>query len=413
MKIRFLSDTYIRPAPSATGSEPIGIAFAGAVVEAAPVQGEALEGVSLWYADANGWYYWAGMTEIVPEKALPPPADAARKAAPAPPPDAPVWPQADEPAASPEPPPGKRRKAPEPPPPDPPPDPARLNWALALHRIPEDWWARGLRGNGVRLALLGTGALTDHPDLRHIADSCAFPSRNSDVHDANGLGIQCAVTAAGAGALLYGVAPEAQLLIAKVGDQPLLIAPDDFISGLEWALEKDAHVVMTLAELPVLTPAQLKKIQQLIEAALARGVPLIAPVGTTLSNRPLQRYPAALDGVLAVGAHDPFEKRCAFSAVSPQLDLLAPGTGLNYSLPGKPALPASRSTAIAAAYAAGVVVLAVQALQTREEAPDARALYQVLRRTAIVKSPYENALDPEYGAGLLWPPELLRALQIA
>jgi subtilisin family serine protease len=408
MKIRFLSDTYIRPTPSATGSEPIGIAFAGAVIEAMPIQGEAIEGVSLWYADANGWCYWAGMTEIVPEKPLPPPADTALQAEPAPPP-------ADEPAAPPEPPPVKRRKAPEPPPTEPiaAPDPAQLNWALTLHRIPEDWWARGLRGNGVRLALLGTGALANHPDLRHLADTCAFPSRSSDVSDANGLGIQCAVTAAGAGTLLYGVAPEAQLLIGKVGDQPLLIAPDDFISGLEWALEKDAHVILTLAELPVLTPAQREKLQHLIEVALARGVPLVAPVGTTLSNRPVQRYPAALDGVLAVGAHDAFEKRCAFSAVSLQLDLLAPGTGLNYSLPGKPALPVSRSTAIAAAYVAGVAVLAVQALRAQGIAPDAQALYQTLRRTAIVKSPYEHAMDPEYGAGLLWPPALLQALQTA
>ncbi len=412
MKIRLLDDTYIRPAPSATGSEPIGIAFAGAVIEVKPVQGEALEGVSLWYADANGWYYWAGMTEIVSEKALPPPADAAYETTPTPLPDAPAWPQAD---TSPEPPPAKPRKAPEPSPLESPPAPelARLNWALALHRIPEDWWTRGLRGNGVHLAILGTGALTDHPDLQHITDVCAFPSLSSDVRDTNGLGVQCAVTAAGAGTLLYGVAPEAQLLIGKVGDQPLLIAPDNLISGLAWALEKDAHVVLTLAELPVLTPAQREKLQQLIETALARGVPLVAPVGTTLSSRPLLRYPAVLDGVLAVGAQDSFEKRCAFSAISPRLDLLAPGTGLNYSLPGKPALPVSRSTAIAAAYAAGVVVLAVQALRAQGAVPDARALYQMLRRTAIVKSPYEHALDPEYGAGLLWPPELLRALQIA
>ncbi len=411
MKIRFLSDTYIRPAPSATTSDPIGVVYAGTVIEATPVEGETLEGESRWYIDRNGWYYWAGMVEAagVPEESP----EATGQS----PLHVPAKPMEETPAlrVEMEPPkphaeqPHRKTAAPPTETTSPAPD-ARLNWALILHRLPEDWWAHGLRGNGIRLAVLGTGSPLEHPDLKHIVEARSFLPQSDDTHDRNGLGTQCAVTAAGAGEMLFGVAPEAELLIGKVGEQPLLITPDNLISGLEWALQKDAHVVLMLAEIPMLNAAQEQKLRALISVALSQGVPLIAPVGTTLSSRPVERYPAALKGVLSVGAHDAFEKRCAFSAVSRSLDLLAPGSGLNYSSPGKLPLPISRSTAIAAAYTAGVVVLAVQRCRQRSVPLDVTALYEQLRRTAIAKSPYEQTVDFEYGAGLLWPPELLSAL---
>ncbi|MFN4079878.1 MAG: S8 family peptidase [Saprospiraceae bacterium] len=306
------------------------------------------------------------------------------------------------------------RPTPTPPEPDvPPPDMSKLNWALQRHKVAETWWEHGFRGQGMRIAIIGTGTTPDHPDLERVRDTLSFLATDAAAYDAHGLGIQCAIIAAGAGRILYGVAPEADLLIAKVGDQPLLITPDGLIAGMNWALESGAEVILSLAEVPLLTPAQKRVLQDLVADALSRGIPVISPVGVTSSRQIVERFPAALDGVLSVGAHDQFDKRCAFSAMSESLDLLAPAAGLQYSMPGKPPLSVSRSTAIAAAYTAGLAALVLQWRRLSKLAPDVQGLYALLCNTAISKAILETNRDTEYGAGLLNPESVWRELSKA
>lgn len=469
MKIRFLQNTNIRRVPTSQNNQPIGVIYQGAVIEVTPVDGDTHGGSAVWYADQNGWCYWGGMAEPVEDSAPVAPAPAPP---PTPAPPAPVEitstvpPQFEAPLHDPLPPPndaawmrgnipeGETRPAPSleeleamaagntPNQGAAPPDPAparsqattppsaeheaftsgqpelnaaaperdKLNWALQQHRIAETWWEREYRGEGMRIAILGTGMAPDHPDLEHIRDTFTFPMSGAATYDAHGIGIQCAVIAAGAGKILYGVAPEAHLLIAKIGEQPLLITPDGLIAGMNWALESGAEVILTLAEIPALSSVQRSRLEELTADALSRRIPVISPVGVSLARQSIRRFPAALEGVLSVGAHDQFEKRCNFSAIGDSLDLLAPAAGLNFSMPGKPPLPVTRSTAIAAAYTAGIAALVIQWHRQNGLILDAQALYALLRDTAVPKAIREAAADPEYGAGLLNPEAIWQKL---
>jgi subtilisin family serine protease len=75
----------------------------------------------------------------------------------------------------------------------------RLNWGLELGQIPSHWWQeKRLTGRGVTLALLSTGADTQHPDLMGTPLP-VFTNiiENQSFGDSHGLGTQAAIVAAG------------------------------------------------------------------------------------------------------------------------------------------------------------------------------------------------------------------------
>ncbi|MCB0583565.1 MAG: S8 family serine peptidase [Phaeodactylibacter sp.] len=467
MKIRFLEDTYIRSTPHTRLGTPIGTVFKGTEIEVepTPVEGEAIDDINLWFRDKKGWHYWSGRAVVVE---LPgPPAEKEEKgpaespAAPAragqeeelpPPPSIPAFIDRKTEPANEKIPEGETRHVPgleelmqaearfqggletgggQPKSPfgalsrsfvpgpenidaggsggalwrDPPGE--RLNWAVRNYQIASDWWqARQLAGSGVRIALLSTGAATGHPDLPHIEAAFQYPDDSKPMQDLQGLGTQAAVVAAGAGQAVFGVAPEARLLIGKIGEQDHLITPEGLLAGLEWAISARADIIAMLVDFPGLPDQQMEALQQLIGQAAARNIILVAPVGTAANKMPESRYPARLDHVLSVGAHDQFGQRCSFSARSYHLDLLAPGEGLTVSASAGQVKENVKSVAIAAAFTAGFMALIRQ--QSRDMAPE--AVFELLRETAVSRRPFNKGEDVECGYGQLNPIEVLKKL---
>jgi len=100
-------------------------------------------------------------------------------------------------------------------------------------------WAKGLTGEGVRVAVLDTGVDTDHPDLvGKVAASRDFSGKGS-VEDGNGHGTHVASTVAGSGAAsggrYRGVAPDATLAVGKVLDDDGYGSFDAILAGMRWA----------------------------------------------------------------------------------------------------------------------------------------------------------------------------------
>ncbi|HND89100.1 MAG TPA: S8 family serine peptidase, partial [Saprospiraceae bacterium] len=143
-------------------------------------------------------------------------------------------------------PPPPKPPTPEPPPPPPllwkNPERQRLHWA---HAGLTAWWSeRQLTGRGVRIALLSTGADLGHPDLQGAVGAvfdALRPEAAQAGADVHGLGTQAAVVAAGRGHIAFGAAPEATLLIGKIGDYDHEITPESLLAGLHWALHQQAH----------------------------------------------------------------------------------------------------------------------------------------------------------------------------
>jgi subtilisin family serine protease len=292
------------------------------------------------------------------------------------------------------------------------PSPDKLNWGLKAHHIPRDWWqVRGLSGKGVKIALLSTGVMPAHPDLAGRVEGFQYSDAAIPLQDTHGLGTQAAVVCAGGGQKVFGLAPGARVLAAKLGEQDHAIMPEGLLAGLDWAIGEQADIVAMLVDFPSLAAPQLEKLQALIERAREQHILLIAPVGTSEGKKPESRYPACLDGVLAVGAHNQDGQRSSFSARSYHLDILAPGEGLLTSNAKQEVGKNSKSTAIAAAYTAGFAALVCQGLRERQREFSPIGFVAWLRETAAARRDFNKGEDVEYGYGLLDPGALLQKLE--
>ncbi len=120
-------------------------------------------------------------------------------------------------------------------------------------------WNSGLTGRGVRIAIIDTGIDPEHPDFADRVTAAVTYAEGGRVRphssrrrliqstlDGNGHGTHVAGIAAGDGSasqgLYRGVAPEAEILVAKVLADDGSGDASDVIAGLEWAMEQGAQV---------------------------------------------------------------------------------------------------------------------------------------------------------------------------
>ena len=120
-----------------------------------------------------------------------------------------------------------------------------VSYGLEMMNVPAVWERVGTRGDGARVGIVDTGVDPSHPDidLTAWAEFDADGERvDSDPYDpdGHGTGMSSIATGGDASGTAIGVAPDAELLVAKQD-------PEDFftssIAGLEWAVENDADVV--------------------------------------------------------------------------------------------------------------------------------------------------------------------------
>lgn len=289
---------------------------------------------------------------------------------------------------------------------------AKNNWSVENYFIARDWWQKSdLRGSGISIALLGTGAAVMHPDLPNVIGGFVFPDNNAAMVDQDGLGTQAAIIAAGAGRTIFGVAPEANLLIGKTAENDPSITVEGMLAGLAWALESGADIIVMLADFPSLSNTQNQAFQQRLDKAMAQGILLVAPVGNSDNKTPVSNFPASLNGVLSVGAHDRYGQRCRFSACSTDLDILVAGQDLLTSTVDGQLVNNLNTTKIAAAFAAGFLALFLQKLRSQNKRPASDAVFNLIRETGLSRNPSNKGNDTEYGYGILNPIEVLNRLE--
>ncbi|MCG8326453.1 MAG: S8 family serine peptidase [Chitinophagales bacterium] len=286
----------------------------------------------------------------------------------------------------------------------------KLNWGIRKYSLDQDWWGLSkITGKGVRVALLSTGATKEHPDLPNISNS--FLYEDASQLDTHGLGSQSAVICAGTGQNIYGVAPEAELLIGKIGEQDYAIHPAALIAGMDWAIEENVDIIAMLVDFPSLKAAEINMLEALIKRAKEKDIFMLAPVGNSNNKKPESRYPARLEGVFSVGGHSELGERCSFSAKSYDLDLLSPGEGLLTSGADNNVIKNTKSVAIATAFTAGFAALVHQKLQQLGHTKKAATIEKILVDTAAKRQNINVAKNIEYGYGLLNPIAVLQKLE--
>ena len=256
-------------------------------------------------------------------------------------------------------------------------------WAILQLRI-DQLHLRGLRGAGVRVAILDAGFNTLHPFMAGatVVAQRDFVYNDSVVRDqpgetpgemSHGTGTWSLI-AANAPGRLFGVAPQAEFLLAKTEytASETRTEEDNWVAAVEWAIGLNAQIISSsLGYLSFdggfsYTPAQLTGdiavTTVAADSAAARGVLVVVSAGNDGPNLRSIGTPADADSVVAVGATDSLRRIAGFSSRGPTADgrfkpeVAAPGVQLNVAAIDS-GLGLGSGTSFAAPLVAGLAAL--------------------------------------------------------
>jgi thermitase len=271
-------------------------------------------------------------------------------------------------------------------------------WALVRVGAAEAWDAAPRRGQGVAVAIIDTGLDVAHEEfarpgaVSEQSIDVATGRRGRDaVGDASGHGTMLAgIVAATAdnGRGIAGLAPQATLLAVKALDASGSGDDATIASGIVYAVESGARVI----NLSLGGPRYSRVLHEAVRYALERDVVVVAAAGNQGSAA--RMFPAAFDGVIAVGASTRADERAGFSSYGDHLSLLAPGVGIMTTQPGN-RYGAVSGTSFAAAHVSAAAALLLA------ERPNARATAVAAALRATAERPDRARWHPERGFGIV------------
>ncbi|MDB5241963.1 MAG: hypothetical protein JWP57_2588, partial [Spirosoma sp.] len=192
-----------------------------------------------------------------------------------------------------------------------------IPWNIQQIKAPGAW-KRGIRGDGVKVAVLDTG-IGPHADLI-VSGGASFISGVASFNDDNGHGTHCAgiVGARNNFIGVVGVAPRCQLFGVKVLDSTGHGPFSGIVAGLGWALANKMDVVsMSLGAVMPCQNAPAALINA-INQLLAAGCVVVAAAGNSNNEpNPPDRFvnvPGSIKGVIAVAATDQNNQIASFSS---------------------------------------------------------------------------------------------------
>ena len=194
-------------------------------------------------------------------------------------------------------------------------------------------WAAGHDGTGATVGIIDTGVDATHPDLagRIVASrnfvEAGFPGGGApgDVTDRHGHGTHVASTVAGSGAAsngrYKGVAPGANLVIAKALDDTGSGPSSAIIAAMEWEAARVDVVSMSLGSGPTDGTDPLSTAVN--ELTARYGTLFVIAAGNFGPGGFTVAAPGAADAALTVGAVDSADELADFSSRGPRVGDLA------------------------------------------------------------------------------------------
>ena len=158
------------------------------------------------------------------------------------------------------------------------------------HVNADDVWNLGYTGKGVVVAVLDTGANTEHADLKdNLWDGGEeYPNHgyntfdnNHEVNDGFEHGTHCAgiISGTGASGTQTGIAPDAKLMIVKVVDNAGSGGAGTIVAGMEFALEHGADVLNMSLGIPFSSTSSREMLREACENTMEAGVSAAVAVG--------------------------------------------------------------------------------------------------------------------------------------
>lgn len=202
-------------------------------------------------------------------------------------------------------------------------------WSLTRLWAEKVW--RKSSGKGAVVAVIDTGVQATHPDLKgRVLKGYDFIGGDRSANDSNGHGTHVAgIVAATANNKrgIAGLAPSARILPVRVLDSAGNGNTLTVARGINYAVRKGADVInLSLAG----TQSDVH-IEAAVRNAIRRGVVVVAAAGNAGCSAPTS-YPAALPGVIGVGATDRRNRVPGFSNCGTYVDLVAPGVSIRSTM---------------------------------------------------------------------------------
>ncbi|MDZ7833701.1 MAG: S8 family serine peptidase [Desulfobacterales bacterium] len=235
-----------------------------------------------------------------------------------------------------------------------------LQWHYPLINLPDAWEITRGRQN-VKVAVIDTGVIVDHPDLagKITADSYDFISDPDRAMDGDGIdsdpndtgddtqgsssfhGTHVAGTVAAAtdnDTGVAGVAWNCRIMAIRTLGKGDSGTTYDILQGVRYAagLENDSGTTpdepADIINLSLGGRSFSQTEQDVLAQARAAGVIIVAAAGNSAENAP--SYPAAYDGVISVSAVDINANPAPYSNFGPSIDVAAPGGDFSGDLNG-------------------------------------------------------------------------------
>lgn len=184
-------------------------------------------------------------------------------------------------------------------------------------------WSNGDEGTGVKVGLVDTGCDLNHTDLKErVRASQDFTGKGS-AQDGNGHGTHVAGIIAGSGAMsggsYRGIAPAADLYIAKVLDDQGNGRTSNVIAGLEWVVDQGVSIVnLSLGSDGSCDGTDA--LSEACDAAVAEGVCIMVAAGNAGPDSHSVGSPGCARDVITIGASTDEDTITSFSSRGPTED---------------------------------------------------------------------------------------------
>jgi subtilisin family serine protease len=274
------------------------------------------------------------------------------------------------------------------------PDPLFASSQANMRQIhASDAWAACIQGSPqVVVAVVDGGVDLSHPDLAaNLAQGYNFVENNTTPADDNGHGTHVAgIIAAGLnGQGVVGVAPQVKILPVRVMGNGT--GDDTTVSkGIRWAADRAQIINLSLGG-----PTVSSTLRDAINYAIqTKGRVVVAAAGNYGASGNAAQYPAALPGVVAVGAVDANGQHASFSNTGSYVQLSAPGVSILSTYLGGGYARMS-GTSMAAPHVAGLAGL----IWAQHPGYSAAQVIAAMQSTASDLGPAGK--DSTYGYGLI------------
>lgn len=232
------------------------------------------------------------------------------------------------------------------------------SWGV-MHIGAASAYAKGIKGAGVKVAILDTGIDYTHPDLSdNYKGGYNFVYDNNDPIDdsryGHGTHVAGIIAAKDNGTGVVGVAPEASIYALKVLNGGLMGLTSDILDAIDWAITNKMNII----NMSFGAPLESQAFSDVCDLAYKAGITIFAAAGNF--KQPVVDNPAGFASVIAVSATNPDDTLAYFSNYGDKVEVAAPGVNIKSTVKGG-GYGLMSGTSQSTPHAAGVAALIISA----------------------------------------------------